>query len=285
MFVCVCAFHFSYFKCEYNAKKVTQDFLLFISSKSLHLYTVFIFIKHKKISKGRCPFSWLHITEVCWTCPNAFMVALYSSVMNSESLDHVVDVASWLFRQHMFLIPSFHILTHSNSPMSAIRGLLVFICVYVHGRMLERVCLSVHLCLWGDGAVVGRLCHVCVLYMSVCVWDRITDGLECVREAAVSQLVVIFHEAYETQLVVCVSLVYFRLSNCGTAHCVWVCVRLPTVYAVYQWGTVILCPLAAGSTIPVPSSPTNHPLPLPCVSLSLSPPPPVSLYFSLWASM
>ncbi len=100
---------------------------------------------------------------------NAFMVALYSSVMNSESLDHVVDVASWLFRQHMFLIPSFHTLTHSNSPMSAIRGLLVFICVCVHGRMLERVCLSVHLCLWVDGAVGGRLCHVCVLYMSVCV--------------------------------------------------------------------------------------------------------------------
>ncbi len=225
---------------------------------------------------------------------NAFMVALYSSVMNSESLDHVVDVASWLFRQHMFLIPSFHTLTHSNSPMSAIRGLLVFICVCVHGRMLERVCLSVHLCLWVDGAVGGRLCHVCVLYMSVCVGPY-HRRLECVREAAVSQLVVIFHEAYETQLLVCVCLVYFRLSNCGTAHCVWVCVRLPTVYAVYQWGTVILCPLAAGSTIPVPSSPTNHPLPLPCVSLSLSPPPPVSLslsppppvslYFSLWASM
>lgn len=54
---CVCAcvrarFHFSYFKCGYNAKKVTHDFLLYISSKSLHLNTVFIFIKQKKISKG-----------------------------------------------------------------------------------------------------------------------------------------------------------------------------------------------------------------------------------------
>lgn len=76
--------------------------------------------------------------------------------------------------------------------------------------------MSVHLCL---GLLVGvfvmYVCHTCL-----CVWDHITDGLECVRVAAVSQLVVIFHEAYETQLAVCVSSVYFRLSDCGTAHCV-----------------------------------------------------------------
>lgn len=76
--------------------------------------------------------------------------------------------------------------------------------------------MSVHLCL---GLLVGVLvmyvCHTCL-----CVWNRITDGLECVREAAVSQLVVIFHGAYETQLAVCVSTVYFCLSDCGTAHCV-----------------------------------------------------------------
>lgn len=65
------------------------------------------------------------------------------------------------------------------------------------------------------GVFVMYVCHTCLS-----VWDHITDGLECVREAAVSQLVVIFHEAYETQLAVCVSLVYFRLSVCGTAHCV-----------------------------------------------------------------
>lgn len=84
--------------------------------------------------------------------------------------------------------------------------------------------MSDHLCLWVDGAVGGHLYHACVPYMSECVWKRITDGL---RKGCVSQLVVTFRGAYEPQLAVCESLVYFGLSGRSAAHRARVCVRLP----------------------------------------------------------
>lgn len=124
-------------------------------------------------------------------------------------------------------------------------------CVHAVGERLGEGCLSDHLCLWVDGAVGGHLYHACVPYMSECVWKRITDGLQRVRKDCLSQLVVMFRGAYETQLAVCESLVYFCLSDCGTAH------ESACGYPL-QWETTVLCPLTAGSTIPMPLSPTNR---------------------------
>lgn len=141
------------------------------------------------------------------------VLLLNSSLINFESSDHKLDGASCLFGQHMFFSLTYTLhLTYECHQEACL-------CVYVDGCWTGGY-LSVHLCLWVDGAVGRRLCHICAVHACVCVWDRITDGLECVSEAAVSQLVVIFHEAYETQLAVCVSSVYFCLSDCGTAHCV-----------------------------------------------------------------
>lgn len=116
-------FLFSYILQSKHAKgtkerKRSHDLIeiLKIYCTSSHLYHVFAFRKQKKICIPR-----LHVKEVQVLVSKCLNGVTHNSVMNSESSDHVIDVASWLFGQHMF--------THFNSPMSAIRGLVLFVCV------------------------------------------------------------------------------------------------------------------------------------------------------------
>lgn len=212
-------------------------------------------------------------------CINVFMMALYNSVMNSESSDHVVDVASWLFGQHMFPIPSVH--THSSSPMSAIRGLLVFVSVCVREWILERGCLSVHLCLWVDGAVGGRLCHVCVPYMSECVGPYHRRARVCQRGRCLAACSHISWSLWDSVGGMCE---FGLFPSFWLWHCP-LCVSLRTIKHC-------LCGVPVGDHHPVPPCSgihyscafiSNQPSsPSSCVSLSLSPPPPrLSLFLSV----
>jgi len=71
----------------------------------LAIYTLYLFSgSRKKICISR-----LHVKEV-WCVSKCFYGGTHNSVMNSESSDHVLNVASWLFGQHMFLTPSVHTL-------------------------------------------------------------------------------------------------------------------------------------------------------------------------------
>lgn len=204
------------------------------------------------------------------------MVLLYSSVMNSESSHHVVDVASWLFGQHMFLSPSVHTLTHFNSPMSAIRGLFVFACV--HEWMLEKglfVCSSVF------GAVGGRPCHVCVPYMSVCVEPNHRRARVCQRGRCLAACSHISWSLWDSVGGMCE---YGLFPSFWLWHCP-LCVSL-------RMTSYCLCGMPVGDRHPVPPRSeihhsyafiSNQPSsPSSCVSLLLSPPPPcLSLFFSV----
>lgn len=195
--------------------------------------------------------------------------------MNSESSDHVIDVASWLFGQHMFLSPSVHTLQLTYERHQEAGFVCVCVCVNGFWRRGLCVCSSVF------GAVGGRLCHVCVPYMSVCVGQYHRRAWVCQSGRCLAACSHISWSLWDSVGGMCEFCLFpsFWLWHCP------LCVSL-------RMTSYCLCGVPVGDRHPVPprseihhsyafisNQPSSPPF---CVSLLLSPPPHcISLFLSV----